>query len=127
MPPTFFQPHSKVSWGFIFHQNFVLLKHRSSIKAKIFSRLKALSSIAFASCWSPSEHSLSLLYNAFIHPVLTYVAPGWYPFSSKTNQDGGKVLQNTACRVISGCLSYTPTFFLQLESRYSYTPILVKL
>ena len=50
-------------------------KHVSSLKAKFFPRLKALRCI-FASSWSPSKKSLSLLYKYFLWSLLTYASPG---------------------------------------------------
>ena len=51
-------------------------KHVSSLKAKFFPRLKALRSIS-ASSWGPSKESLSLLYKAFLLPVLTLHPDGF--------------------------------------------------
>ena len=59
-------------------------KHISALKAKFFSRLKALRCIS-ASSWGPSKESLSLLYKAFLRPLLTYTSPGWFPFLSVIN------------------------------------------
>ena len=54
-------------------------KHVSSLKAKFFPRLKDLSCIS-ASSWGPSKEFLSLLYKAFLQPLLTYTLPGWFIF-----------------------------------------------
>ena len=52
-------------------------KHVSSLKAKFFPRLKALRCIS-ASSWGPSKESLSLLYKAFLRPLLIYASPIWF-------------------------------------------------
>ena len=101
--------------GVIFDRTLSFSSHLASIKARFFPRLKALRSIASAS-WGPSKESLSLLYKAFIRPVLTYASPGWFPFSCATNIRSFERLHNAACRAISGCLTSTPTPLLLLES-----------
>ena len=62
---------------------FPFSKHVSLLKAKFFPRLKALRCISDFS-WGPSKESLSLLYKAFLRPLLTYASPGWFPFLSAT-------------------------------------------
>ena len=57
-------------------------KHVSSLRAKIFPRLKALRCIS-ASSWGPSKESLSVLYKSFPRPLLTYASPGWFPFPKR--------------------------------------------
>ena len=32
-----------------------------------------------ASSWGPSKESISLLYKAFLRPLITYASPGWFP------------------------------------------------
>ena len=61
--------------GVTFDSTLSFSKHVSLLKAKFFPRLKALSCI-FASSWGPSKESLSVLYKAFLRPLLTYVSPG---------------------------------------------------
>ena len=51
--------------GVIFDRALSFSKHVSSLKAKIFPRLKALRCISASSC-GPSKESLSLLYKAFL-------------------------------------------------------------
>ena len=84
------------------------MKHVSSLKAKFFSRLKALRCIS-ASSWGPSKESLSFLYKSFLWSLLTDASPGWFPFLSATNFTKLKCLHRAASRVITGCLSSSPT------------------
>ena len=65
--------------GVTFDRTLSFSKHVSSLKAKFFPRLKALRCIS-AFSWGPSKESLSLLYKAFLRPLLTYASPGWFPF-----------------------------------------------
>ena len=58
-----------------------------------------------ASSWGPSKKSFSLLYKAFLRPLLTYVSPGLFPFLSVTNITKLKGLHWSASRAITGCLS----------------------
>ena len=53
--------------GITFDRTLSFSKHVSSLKAKFFTRLKALRCIS-ASSWGPSKKSLSLLYKAFLRP-----------------------------------------------------------
>ena len=82
-------------------------KHVSSLKAKLFPRLKVLRCIS-ASSWSPSKDSLSLLHKSFLRPLLTYASPGWFPFLSATNLSGLERLRRAAGRAVAGCLSSSP-------------------
>ena len=82
-------------------------RHASSLKAKLFPRLKALRCIS-ASSWGPSKESLSLLYKAFLRPLLIYASPGWFPFLSVTNITNLERLYREASRAITGCLSSAP-------------------
>ena len=81
------------------------------MKAKFFAGLTALRCIS-ASSWSPSKEALSLLYKAFIWPLLTYVSPGWFPFISVTNITKLERLHRVACRTITSCHSSSPILFL---------------
>ena len=71
--PPLFQSHSNVSWV-TFDRAFSFAKHVSSLKAKFFPRLKTLRYIS-ASLWGPSKESLSLVYKAFLQPLLTCASP----------------------------------------------------
>ena len=69
-----FNPTPNFSRGHLRPHSF-FSKHGSSLKAKFFPRLKALRCIS-ASSWDPSKESLSVLYQAFLRPLLTYASPG---------------------------------------------------
>ena len=74
--PTFF--------GVTFNRTLSFSKHISLLKAKFFPSLKSSRCISVSS-WGPSKESLSLLYKAFLWPLLTYASPGWFPFLSGNN------------------------------------------
>ena len=93
-------------------------KHVSSLKAKCFPRLKALRCIS-ASSWGPSKESLSLLYKAFLLPLLTYASPRWFRFLSVINTTKLERLHQAASRAISGCLSFSPIPLLLSETSLS--------
>ena len=61
--------------GVIFDRTLSFGAHVQSLCSKFYPRHKALCSIATAS-WGPTKESLSLLYKAFVCPVLTYASPG---------------------------------------------------
>ena len=82
-------------------------KHVSLLKAKFFSRLKALCYISACS-WGPSRESISFLYKAFLGPLLTYASPGWFSFLCVTNIIKLEPLHQAASCTISGCLSSSP-------------------
>ena len=93
--------------GITFDRTLSFSKHVSSLKAKFFPRLKALRCISTSS-WSPAKESLSVLYKAFLRPLLTYASPGWFPFLSVTNIAKLERLHRAASRAITGCLSFSP-------------------
>ena len=62
----------------------------------------------------PSKESLSLLYQAFLRPVLTYASPGWFPFLSVANITKLERLHGAASCAIIGSLSSTPILLLLL-------------
>ena len=49
--------------------------------------------------------------------MLTYASPGWFPFLCNTASNHLEVLHRAACRVITGCLSSTPSSLLLLEAQ----------
>ena len=93
--------------GVTFDRTLSFSKHVSSMKAKFFPRLKALRCIS-ASSWGLSKESLSLMYRAFLGPLLTYASPGWFPFLSATNFTKLERLHRAGSRAITGCLSSSP-------------------
>ena len=107
-----------------FDRTFSFSKHVSSLKAKFFPRLKALRCIS-ASSWGPSKDSLSLLYRAFLRPLLTYASPEWFPFLSATNITKLERLHRAVSRAITGCLSSSPIPLLLSEA--SLPPLRVTL
>ena len=102
--------------GVTFDRTLSFGAHVQSLCSKCYPRHKALRSIATAS-WGPTKESLSLLYKAFVRPVLTYASPGWFPFLCNTATNHLEVLHRAACRVITGCLSSTPSSLLLLEAQ----------
>ena len=93
--------------GVTFDRTYFFSKHVFSLKAKFFSRLKALRCIS-ASSWGPSKESFSLLYKAFLQAFFTYASLGWFCFLSITNTTKLERLHRAASRVITGCLSSSP-------------------
>ena len=113
--PLLFNPTPKFL-GVTFDRTLSFEAHVQSLCSKFYPRHKALRSIATAS-WGPTKESLSLLYKAFVRPVLTYASPGWFPFLCNTATNHLEVLHRAACRVITGCLSSTPSSLLLLEAQ----------
>ena len=101
--------------GITFDRTFSFSKHVSSLKTKIFPRLKALRCIS-ASSWGPSKESPSVLYKSFLRPLLTYASPGWFPFLSVINITKLERLHRSASRAITGCLSSSPIPLLLSEA-----------
>ena len=113
--PLLFNPTPKFL-GVTFDRTLSFGAHVQSLCFKFYPRHKALRSIATAS-WGPTKESLSLLYKAFVRPVLTYASPGWFPFLCNTATNHLEVLHRAACRVITGCLISTPSSLLLLEAQ----------
>ena len=112
--PLLFNPTPKFL-GVIFDRTLSFGAHVQSLYSKFYPHHKALRSIPTAS-WGPTKESLSQLYKAFVRPVLTYASPGWFPFLCNTATNHLEVLHIAACRVITGCLSSTPSSLLHLEA-----------
>ena len=102
--------------GITFDRTLFVEAHVQPLCSKFYPSHKAIHSIATASR-GPMKESLSLLYKAFMRPVLTYASPGWFPFPCDTATNHLEVLHRAACRVITGCLSSTPSSLLLLEAQ----------
>ena len=113
--PFLFNPTPKLL-GVTFDRTLSFGAHVQSLCSKFYPRHKALRSIATAS-WGPTKESFSLLYKAFVRPVLTYAFAGWFPFLCNTATNHLEVLHRAACRVITGCLFSTPSSRLLLEAQ----------
>ena len=98
------------------YASYIHKSHVQSLCSKFYPRHKALRSITTAS-WGPTKESLSLLYKAFVRPVLTYASPGWFPFLYNTATNHLEVLHRAACGVITGCFSSTLSSLLLLETQ----------
>ena len=101
--------------GVTFDRTLSFSKHVSSLKAKFFPRFKALRCIS-ASSWGPSVESLSVLYKAFLQPLLAYASLGWFPFLSATNITKLERHHRAASRAITGCLLPSPIPLLLSEA-----------
>ena len=108
-----------IFFGITFDRTLSFSKHVSSLKAKLFPRLKALRCIS-ASSWGPSKESLSVLYEAFLRPLLTHASTGLFPFLSATNITQLERLHRAGSRSITGCLS--SSFIPLLLSEVLYFP-----
>ena len=97
--PTFF--------GVTFEHTIFFSKHVPSLKAKFFPRLKALCCIS-ASSWGPSNKQLSLLYEAFLWPLLTYASITRCPFLSITNITKLECLRQVDSHAITSCFLSSP-------------------
>ena len=113
--PLSFKPNPKFL-GVTFNRTLSFGAHVQSVCSKFYPRHKPLRYIATAS-WGPTKESLSLLYQAFVRPVLTYTSRGWFPFLCNTATNHLEVLPRAACRVITGSLSSIPSSLLLLEAQ----------
>ena len=52
-----------------------------------------------------------------MRPVLTHASLGWFPFVCNTATNHLEFLNRAACRVITGCLSSTPSSLLLPEAQ----------
>ena len=112
--PLKFNPHPTFL-GVTFDRTLSFKHHVLSLRKKFHSRFRAFRSIASAS-WGPSKESLCTLYKAFIHPIFTYASPGWFPYSSPTHITSVERMHRSSCRVITGCLSFTPIPLLHIQA-----------
>ena len=110
--------------GVTFDRTLSFSKHVSLLKAKFSPRSKVLRFIS-ASSWGPFKKSLSVLYKAFLQPLLTYASLGWFPFLNVTDTTKLERLHRSASRAIIGCFSSSPISFLLSE--VSLSPLRVTL
>ena len=91
--------------------------HVQSLCFKFYPRHKALPSIAAAS-WGPTKETLSLLYKAFVRPVLTYASAGWFRSSATPQPITWKSYTELHARSLLGAsLPPPPPYsFLRLNS-----------
>ena len=75
--------------------------------------------------WGSYKEFYSLLYKAFLRPLLTYAPSGWFAFLSVTNITKLERLHRAASRAISGCFSFCPIPLLLSEA--SLPPLQVTL
>ena len=64
----------------------------------------------------PVKGVLSLLFKAFLRPLLTYASPGWFPFLSVTNITKLECFHRAASRAITGCSLSSPIPLLLSEA-----------
>ena len=100
--------------GVTFDRILSFSKFVSSLKAKFFPRLKILRCISTSS-WGPSKESLSLLYKAFLRPLLIYASSERFPFISAINFTKLERLYRAGSRTITGCLSSSSNLFSSLR------------
>ena len=110
--------------GITFDRTLSFSKQVSSLKAKLFSRLKTLPCIS-ASSWDPSKESLYLWYKTLIWPLLAYACPGWFLFLSITKVTKLERLHRATSRAITGYPS--SSFVPLLLSEASLPPLQVTL
>ncbi len=77
--------------------------YASLLRSRCALRLKALKSLASKS-WGPTKESLRLLHLAFIHSLLSYDSPSWFPFMAKSTLRMPKPVHHAAGRIISGTI-----------------------
>ena len=112
--PLKFNLHSTFL-GITFDRILSFKHHVLPLRKKFHSRFRAFCSIPSAS-WGPSKESLCTLYKAFIRPILTYASPSWFFFSSSNHIITVERMDRSSCRVITGCLSFTPIPLLHIEA-----------
>ena len=123
VPASRFNP-TPTFLGVTFNRTLSFSKYVSSLKAKLFPRLKALRCIS-ASSWGSSKESLSVLYKSFLWPLLAYTSPRWFAFLSDTNLTKLEHPHRAASRTITGRLSSSPIPLLLTEA--SLPPLRVTL
>ena len=73
---------------------------------------------------------LSVMYRAFLSPLVTYASLGWFPFLNVTNITKLELLHRAASRAITSCLSSSPLPLLLSEAslpllRVTLTPFVL--
>ena len=113
-PPTF------LGVTFYCTPSFLNMYLRCRPSSSLFSRPYAVFLLSDVAPLSPS-----LLYKAFLRPLLIYALSGWFPFLSVTNITKLEHLHRAASRAVSGCFSSSSLQLLFSEA--SLPPLRVTL
>ena len=93
--------------GFTFDRSLTFLPHVDSVKLRVMSRIRILSSLSSKE-WGWSRRYMTLIYTALIHSTLHYYGAAWQPWLAKSNVALMQRVQNRAVRVLTGQLADTP-------------------
>jgi len=90
--------------------------HAKELKVKVAKRTNVLKALA-GTTWGSDKETLLLTYKALGRSILSYAAPVWSPFLSKTHWQSLQAAQNSAERAATGMLRATNVSHLHKETR----------
>ncbi len=101
--------------GVKFDPKFTFNRHVDNICARAKRRLNILKALTTTS-WGQQKETLGLLYRTVIRPLFNYACPVWFPTITATNVNKMQLIQNHACRIITGCHSMAAIDHLHNET-----------
>ena len=102
--------------GLTFDPHMTFTPHIHNITAKVNKKLNALRTLA-GTTFGQSKETLTSVYRSFVRSNINYAAMAWTSDISHTNAQRLETLQNSALRIITGCLPSTPIHHLQAETK----------
>ena len=101
--------------GIQFDTFYTFAKHARSTAKRTQHRNNILRALT-GTTWGQNKETLSNTYKAICRPVINYGTPIWSPIISNTNWQHLQTAQNSALRIITGCLQMTPIDHLHQET-----------
>ena len=96
------------------HMNFGY--HSDKVSARAQSRINTLKALT-GTQFGCQKETISHVYNQFVRPVMHYASPAFAPMMSAENMSKLQVVQNSALRIATGCVSSTPISHLHSETK----------
>ena len=101
--------------GVTFDRTLAFTAHTDKLQQKLKRRINTLKALAGRN-WGCSKEDLRQLYVSFIRSSMLYCAAAWTPAASATNIKKMETIQNSAARIVTGCVRSTPIEVLNLEA-----------
>ena len=109
--------------GITLDRTLTMSTHIDNIREKMTNRIKPLLALSGTS-WGCKKEELRQVYIQYIRSVADYAIATWHSASSTTQAKKIDTIQNTAARIITGCVKSTPIEELLTEA--SIQPIEVR-
>jgi hypothetical protein len=102
--------------GVTFDNTFSFLYHVNNTQTKLQKRNNLLKKLA-GSTWGKDHETLNMTYKAIGQSLTNYCSPIWTPNLKQCNWDKLQSAQNSALRIVTGCVQMTPINHLHQECK----------